>query len=69
SDGRIDVDGKIFDSPSGAGHYIRQKTTNGWVFWLVDQSTKKTLGQVREEYRDEVASGDGDTRDDENNSS
>lgn len=64
SDGRIDVDGQIFDSPSGAGHYIRQKATNGWAFWLVNPSTKKTLAQVRREYRDAVAAGDGNMSDD-----
>lgn len=65
SDGRIDVDGQVFESPSGAGHHIRQRVTNGWFFWLVDPSTKKYLGQVREEYRDTVAAGDGDAGDDE----
>jgi hypothetical protein len=29
SDGRIDIDGQIFDTPSGAGHRLRRKATNG----------------------------------------
>ena len=33
SDGRIEVAGEIFDSPSRAGIFIRKKKTNGWNFW------------------------------------
>ena len=50
SDGRIDVDAQVFDSPSGAGYYVRKKPTNGWSFWLVDSKTKKSLASVRREY-------------------
>ena len=50
SDGRIDVDGRLFDTPSGAGHYVRRKETNGWSFWLLDPKTKKSLFSVRREY-------------------
>jgi hypothetical protein len=50
SDGRIDVDGQVFDTPSGAGYYLRKKSTNGWGFWLVDPKTKKSLASVRREY-------------------
>ena len=50
SDGRIDVDGRLFDTPSGAGHYVRGKATNGWSFWLIDSRTKKSLASVRREY-------------------
>ena len=50
SDGRIDVDGRLFDTPSGAGHYVRRKGTNGWRFWLLDPKTKKSLSSVRREY-------------------
>jgi hypothetical protein len=66
SDGRIDVNGQIFDSPSGAGYHLTKKATNGWSFWLVDLSTKKTLGQVREDYRDASSSGDGNIDNDSN---
>ncbi len=50
SDGRIDVDGQVFDTPSGAGYYLRKRSTNGWGFWLVDPNTKKSLASVRREY-------------------
>lgn len=68
SDGRIDVDGKIFDTPSGAGAYVRQgKATNGWGFWLVDFSTRKSLRNLRAEYRAnlEIEGFDTESDDDE----
>jgi hypothetical protein len=33
SSGNIRFNGKIYDSPSGAGLAIRKKSTNGWAFW------------------------------------
>jgi len=50
SDGRIDIGGVVFDTPSGAGYYLRKKSTNGWSFWLVDVATKKSLASIRREY-------------------
>ena len=50
SDGRIDIGGMVFDTPSGAGYFLRKKHTNGWSFWLVDVGTKKSLASVRREY-------------------
>jgi hypothetical protein len=50
SDGRIDIDGQLFDTPSGAGYHLRKKSTNGWSFWLLDPQTKKSLASVRREY-------------------
>ena len=34
-DGRIELDGKRFETPSGAGRHLRGKATNGWYFWAV----------------------------------
>ncbi len=31
--GRIRLDGRVFGSPSGAGHHVRKRATNGWYFW------------------------------------
>jgi len=50
SDGRIDIGGMVFDTPSGAGYFLRKTHTNGWSFWLVDVGTKKSLASVRREY-------------------
>src|SRR5262249_9742146 len=32
-DGRVDVDGEIFDTPSGAAKFIAGKSENGWAFF------------------------------------
>jgi len=50
SDGRIDIDGQVFETPSGAGYHLRKRSTNGWGFWLVDPQTKKSLASIRREY-------------------
>jgi hypothetical protein len=55
SDGRIDTCGHVFDTPSGAAHYLTKKATNGWSFWLTDLQTKKSLGSVRREYLDKAS--------------
>jgi hypothetical protein len=60
SDGRIDIEGQVFDTPSGAGYHLRKRATNGWSFWLVDPKTKKSLASVRREYL-EQSSVESDT--------
>lgn len=50
SDGRIEVGGQVFDSPSGAGRHVRKKLTNGWGFWRLDESGHKSLRDVRADY-------------------
>jgi len=50
SDGRIEVAGQVFDSPSSAGIFIRKKNTNGWHFWRLDPSGRRPLKEVRAEY-------------------
>src|SRR5262249_44629918 len=32
-DGLLEIDGKTFESPSGAGRYVKGGVTNGWWFW------------------------------------
>lgn len=39
-DGLLEVDGKTFDSPSGAGKYVKGQTTNGWHFWRLPDGRK-----------------------------
>lgn len=48
-DGLIELDGKTFDTPSGAGKYLRGGSTNGWYFWRL--SDGRTLKDVRAAYR------------------
>lgn len=50
SDGRIEVAGQLFDSPSSAGIFVRKKTTNGWYFWRLEPNGRRSLRDVRAEY-------------------
>lgn len=54
-DGRITIEKEIFDSVSGAGSYVRKKSTNGWSFWLVAKTPKKSLKEVRKEYKEALS--------------
>lgn len=67
SDGRIDIGGQVFDTPSGAGYYVRKRSTNGWSFWLVDVATKKSLASIRREYleKSSLASDVGEEEEDD----
>lgn len=47
ADGRLEMDGKVYDSPSGAGQFVRGGATNGWVFWTLPDGRR--LGSLREE--------------------
>lgn len=49
-DGRIEVRGQIFDSPSQAGLFVRNKSTNGWHFWRLAPDGRRSLNDVRAEY-------------------
>lgn len=50
SDGRIEMEGQIFNSPSQAGIFVRKKTTNGWNFWRLEPNGGQPLRNVRGEY-------------------
>lgn len=50
SDGRIEVAGEVFDTPSSAGYFVRKKSTNGWGFWRVNLDGHRSLKKVRAEY-------------------
>jgi uncharacterized protein with ParB-like and HNH nuclease domain len=59
-DGRIQCENIIFDSLSLAGIQIRKRNTNGWTFWLVDEKTRKSMADLREEYRELIGLEDGE---------
>ena len=59
-DGRIQCENIIFDSLSMAGIQIRKRSTNGWTFWLVDEKTKVSMADLREEYRELIGLEDGE---------
>ncbi|WP_375430161.1 DUF262 domain-containing protein [uncultured Friedmanniella sp.] len=50
-DGNLELDGKIFQTPSGAGSHLRGGATNGWAFWRLEDGRK--LADVRAAYRGE----------------
>lgn len=50
-DGKLEVDGKPFDTPSGAGKHVKGAATNGWAFWRLEDGRK--LADVRAVYRGE----------------
>lgn len=56
-DGTLDVDGEVFDSPSGAAKRIRGGAANGWVFWRLPDGAP--LGDVRAAYRGEKPDPNG----------
>jgi alkylated DNA nucleotide flippase Atl1 len=50
-DGLLEIDGKCFDSPSGAGRHVKGSVTNGWWFWSLPDGRK--LLDVRAAYTGE----------------
>jgi hypothetical protein len=50
-DGKLEVDGSIYGTPSGAGRAVLGRSVNGWWFWLVDPATGTNLFDLAAEYR------------------
>lgn len=48
--GRISLDGKEFDSPSGSARHVRGRNQNGWTFWRVPDGRR--LEDVRVDFRE-----------------
>ena len=66
SDGRIDLDGEIFESPSGAAKGITGSSVNGWWFWKLDTLGNRSLSNLFDDYVDHTAADvDEDASDDE----
>ncbi|GLW98763.1 hypothetical protein Misp02_28500 [Microtetraspora sp. NBRC 16547] len=57
SDGKIDVDGETFDTPSGAACAVLDvKSCNGWEFWYAaTENGLKLLSDLREEFAQRAA--------------
>ncbi len=68
-DGRLDIDGTVYATPSEAGVSVRKKPTNGWSFWLVDKDMRRSLRDIRRDYlesfAEDVSEEDGDEDEDE----
>ena len=54
-DGQLDVEGVAFSSPFAAANAIVGKRTNGWSFFVTDQTSGRTLRQIRRDYVNEMA--------------
>lgn len=65
ADGRLDVDGMTYPTPSEAATAVRGKPTNGWWFFLVDQESKRSLKNVRRDYVDSLDADADEEEDDE----
>ena len=53
-DGRLDVDGVTYDSPSGAAKAVTGKSTNGWWFWRLEPGSRRSLSDLLQEYVDQT---------------
>ncbi|MFF2453949.1 DUF262 domain-containing protein [Isoptericola sp. NPDC058082] len=49
ANGAIELEGRRYDSPSGAARALREKATNGWKFWRTADGRR--LEEVRAEFR------------------
>lgn len=56
ADGRIEIEGKIYESLSLSAIHLVGRNTNGWTWWLVDDRSKKSMDDLRQEYRSMVGS-------------
>jgi Protein of unknown function DUF262/Protein of unknown function (DUF1524)/Restriction Enzyme Adenine Methylase Associated len=65
ADGRIDVEGTIFNTASEAATHIAGKRTNGWWFFLTDQNSRRSLRNVRRDYLSTVEFDEPDVENDE----
>jgi hypothetical protein len=54
-DGRLDIGGNIYTSPSEAGKAIRGRPTNGWWWFLADREARRSLADVRRDYLESLA--------------
>jgi hypothetical protein len=65
SDGKIEIDGKSFSSPSDAATAVVGKRRNGWRIFLTDQASKRSLRIIRQEYIEATAMDTDDDDDEE----
>ncbi len=60
ADGRIDVEGVVFESASKAAGHITSGPVNGWWFFLTQRNPRRSLGDVRRDYLDQLPDEGGD---------
>jgi hypothetical protein len=64
ADGRIEMNGIQYSRPSEAASVITGNSTNGWWFFLVQQSPRRSLKDVWRQYVDSLAVDADDEADD-----
>jgi hypothetical protein len=62
-DGRISVDGEVFDSLSMATYKVVKNGQNGWTFWRLNEKTKQNMSDLRKQYREMIGDEDEDEDD------
>jgi hypothetical protein len=62
ADGALDIDGIPHRTPSAAARAVSGNSENGWTFWLVDASSRRSLMDLWREYTEQ---NDTDTDDDD----
>src|SRR5690606_7032666 len=65
ADGTIEIEGQVFDSPSIAATHLTGGPVNGWWFFLVSVSPRKSLAALRREYLDTLDKDDDDDEDED----
>ncbi len=56
ADGRIEMGGTVFETPSAAAAAVKGGAANGWDFWAVEGSTGRvTLATLRARYLEQTA--------------
>ena len=58
ADGRLEIEGTIFGTPSQAARHLAGHAVNGWYFFLTDQALRRSLRGVRREYVNALAVDD-----------
>lgn len=64
-DGQLDINGSLFSSPSRAAMTLTGGPMNGWWFFLVDPQSRRSIADVRRDYRESTAPELDDEDDDD----
>ena len=64
-DGRLELDGVVYESLSSAAVSIVGRPMNGWWFFLTDPESRRSLRMVRGDYVDAMAEDGEDDEDDD----
>jgi len=64
-DGKVEVDGIAYASPSDAATALAGKRTGGWWFFLTDQASRTSLRKIRRDYVNAMAVDEEDDESDD----